>query len=67
MDTAGICVSSPFLFSQLKFIQGYLLLQFDLAANIDYAAEAVKFAKVSNNLADIKAERIRKARSDFQV
>jgi hypothetical protein len=51
----------------LKFIQGYLLLQFDLSANIDYVAEAAKSAKSSLNIDEILAKRIKKARQDFQV
>jgi hypothetical protein len=51
----------------LKFIQGYLLLQFDLAANIDYEAEAAKAAHTSQNVQEILKNRIKKARKDFQV
>ena len=52
---------------EIKFAQGCLLLQFNLAKNIDYKKEAELSAKASTNLAEVKARRIAQARKDFQV
>lgn len=67
-----IAIQTPILIlcsfeTQLKFIQGYLLLQFELAANIDYEAEAAKAEHSTQNVQQILANRIKKARKDFQV
>ena len=52
---------------QIKIAVGYLLLQFDLAANIDYEAEKIKAANVTRAVGNMKARRIAQARKDFQI
>ena len=52
---------------ELKWAQGYLLLQFNDAVSIDYKAEAVHRAAASGTVAEIRARKIHQARKDFQV
>ena len=46
---------------------GYILLQFNMASAIDYAAEKIKAEKATSNAKDVLAAKLKKTRKDFQV